>query len=216
MTVIVTADLRFCHPLTGQRKCPYHEGRYVEPKRTSQTFRAELRFGIPGSHRPGRRGARGVPAPCSPAAGGLSPRWCHRTGPRQPWPPSPQCYPVRRGCRRGGTGHRPLRRRQPHPPHRTAQRTRRHRPEPAHGAPHSRQGGHRQSAESALAAAPFSSPADAPGGDAAATRRQPSRLVGGPRYQIRPAAGGGRRHQRRGQRRGISENTAGTSRYWRA
>ena len=57
--------------LTGQRKCPSDEGRYVEPKRTSQTLRAELSFGIAGPHRRCRRVAGRVPAPCAPDAGRL-------------------------------------------------------------------------------------------------------------------------------------------------
>ena len=43
--------------------------------------------------------------------------------------------------------------------------------EPAHGAAHSHQGRHRQSSQPARTAAPFSPPADAPGGDAGATGR---------------------------------------------
>ena len=54
--------------LTGQRKCSSGEGCNVEPIRTSQTIRAELRFGIPGANRPGRRTAGGKPTPRSAQA----------------------------------------------------------------------------------------------------------------------------------------------------
>ena len=64
--------------LTGQRKCLSHKVCNIEPKRTSQTVRAQLRFGIPGVHRPGRRGAGGEPTPRPPAAGSLPQRWCCR------------------------------------------------------------------------------------------------------------------------------------------
>ena len=64
-----------------------------------------------------------------------------------------------------------------------------HRPQPAHGAPHSHQSGHRQSPQPALTTTPFPPPADAPGWDADPAGRQPSRLVGGPGTQIRPALG---------------------------
>ena len=57
------------------------------------------------------------------------------------------------------------------------------------------------SPRSRRSATPFPPAADAPGGDAGAAGRQSSRLAGGPRSQIRPAAGGGRCHQHRGQRR---------------
>ena len=46
---IGVADLRFCHPLTGQRKCPYHEGRYVEPKEQARlsVLNSVLEYQVP-------------------------------------------------------------------------------------------------------------------------------------------------------------------------
>ncbi len=209
--------LRFRPQLTVQRKCPSPEGCDIEPTRTNETPRAQLRFGIPGAHRPGRRAAGSDPAPRPPHAGRLSQRRRRRAGTWQPRPWTPQRYPSRGGCRGGGTGQPALRGRQPHSPHRVAAGTGRDRLEPAHRAAHSHPGWHRQSPQPALAPAPFSPPADAPGWAAGAAGRQSSCLAGGPRAEVCAAAGGGRCHRRGVQRRVSDARILGaTSCCWRA
>ena len=129
--------LRFCHLLTGQRKCHPYEGCNVEPAGTGQDSSAQQRSGIPASHRPGRRdhGSQRTPHQASPRR--LPQGRSRRAGPREPGPKAPQRRPRDGRCCRGEAGQQRLRRRQPQPLHRAAAGAGGHRPEPPYGAPRS-------------------------------------------------------------------------------
>ena len=123
-----------------------------------------------------------------------------RPGPRTSGPQGPQRDARARCNCCGPPGSHQVRRGQPHPSQRVAERTGAQRHWQVHPAAYSGQRRTEQSAEQAAAPAPGAPPAHAPGGHADPGGRQPSPVVGRPGAAVHAADRRGRCHRHGGRR----------------